>query len=109
AARDVSDHDPEKLEAGFPKRSCSSDKPHHHCGRLLGAFAAARGGVLVYFGYPQAHEDDAERAVRAGLELVAAVGGLKNAPVIPAWHQRRVVLVPSVGCHQQGVVPATTL
>jgi class 3 adenylate cyclase/predicted ATPase len=35
-------------------------------------------GVLVYFGYPQAHEDDAERAVRAGLELVAAVGGLKT-------------------------------
>ena len=34
-------------------------------------------GVLVYFGYPQAHEDDAERAVRAGLELVAGVGGLK--------------------------------
>ena len=30
-------------------------------------------GVLVYFGYPQAHEDDAERAVRAGLELVGAV------------------------------------
>src|SRR6478672_7110646 len=27
-------------------------------------------GVLIYFGYPQAHEDDAERAVRAGLELV---------------------------------------
>ena len=35
-------------------------------------------GVLVYFGYPQAHEDDAERAVRAGLELVAAVGSLKT-------------------------------
>ena len=35
-------------------------------------------GVLVYFGYPQAHEDDAERAVRAGLELVAAVGALKT-------------------------------
>jgi hypothetical protein len=35
-------------------------------------------GVLVYFGYPQAHEDDAERAVAAGLELVAAVGGLKT-------------------------------
>jgi class 3 adenylate cyclase len=32
----------------------------------------------VYFGYPQAHEHDAERAVRAGLELVAAVGGLKT-------------------------------
>ena len=35
-------------------------------------------GVLIYFGYPQAHEDDAERAVRAGLELVAAVGDLKT-------------------------------
>jgi class 3 adenylate cyclase/tetratricopeptide (TPR) repeat protein len=35
-------------------------------------------GVLIYFGYPQAHEDDAERAVRAGLELVAAVGALKT-------------------------------
>ena len=35
-------------------------------------------GVLIYFGYPQAHEDDAERAVRAGLELVAAVTDLKT-------------------------------
>jgi class 3 adenylate cyclase/predicted ATPase len=33
-------------------------------------------GVLVYFGYPQAHEDDAERAVRAGLGVVEAVGRL---------------------------------
>jgi class 3 adenylate cyclase/predicted ATPase len=33
-------------------------------------------GVLIYFGYPHAHEDDAERAVRGGLELVAAVSGL---------------------------------
>jgi class 3 adenylate cyclase len=35
-------------------------------------------GVLVYFGYPQAHEDDAERAVRAGLELIQAIGGLRS-------------------------------
>ena len=35
-------------------------------------------GVLIYFGYPQAHEDDAERAVRAGLELVAAVGAKRH-------------------------------
>jgi class 3 adenylate cyclase/predicted ATPase len=33
-------------------------------------------GVLVYFGYPQAHEDDAERAVRAGLGAIDAVGRL---------------------------------
>jgi class 3 adenylate cyclase/predicted ATPase len=48
-------------------------------GRLGGFVAKYMGdGVLVYFGYPQAHEDDAERAVRAGLDLVAAVGGLKT-------------------------------
>ena len=34
-------------------------------------------GVLVYFGYPQAHEDDAEQAVRAGLALVNAVGEIE--------------------------------
>src|SRR5262249_53955818 len=38
-------------------------------------------GVLVYFGYPRAHEDGAERAVRAGLDIVAAVGQL-DAPAI---------------------------
>jgi class 3 adenylate cyclase len=48
-------------------------------GRSGGFVAKFMGdGVLVYFGYPQAHEDDAERAVRAGLELVAAVGALKT-------------------------------
>jgi class 3 adenylate cyclase len=41
-----------------------------HVARFMGD------GVLVYFGYPQAHEDDAERAVRAGLDLVAKVGQL---------------------------------
>ena len=49
-------------------------------------------GVLVYFGYPQAHEDDAERAVRAGLELIPAVSALK-APVLianPCWHRDRL-------------------
>jgi len=33
-------------------------------------------GVLVYFGYPQAHEDDAERAARAALEMISAVSQL---------------------------------
>jgi class 3 adenylate cyclase len=35
-------------------------------------------GALVYFGYPQAHEDDAERAVCAGLELISALAELKT-------------------------------
>jgi hypothetical protein len=48
-------------------------------GRFGGFVAKYMGdGVLVYFGYPQAHEDDAERAVRAGVELVAAIRDLKT-------------------------------
>src|SRR3974377_70384 len=55
--------------------------------RLGGFVAKYMGdGLLVYFGYPQAHEDDAERAVRAGLELIAAVIALKT----PASLQTRV-------------------
>jgi class 3 adenylate cyclase len=47
-------------------------------GRWGGFIAKYLGdGVLVYFGYPQAHEDDAERAARAGLDLIAAVAALK--------------------------------
>jgi class 3 adenylate cyclase len=47
--------------------------------RFGGFVAKSMGdGVLIYFGYPRAHEDDAERAVRAGLELVMAVGYLKT-------------------------------
>jgi class 3 adenylate cyclase/tetratricopeptide (TPR) repeat protein len=48
--------------------------------RRFGGFVAQHlgDGVLVYFGYPLAHEDDAERAVRAGLELITAVGRLET-------------------------------
>jgi len=46
-------------------------------GRFDGFVAKYMGdGVLVYFGYPRAHEDDAERAVRAGLGVIDAVGRL---------------------------------
>jgi predicted ATPase/class 3 adenylate cyclase len=56
---------------------------YHRCvadtvGRFGGFVAKYMGdGVLVYFGYPQAHEDDAERAVQAGLALVGATGELQ--------------------------------
>jgi len=47
--------------------------------RRFGGFVAKYmgDGVLAYFGYPQAHEDDAERAVRAGLDLIAGIAALK--------------------------------
>jgi predicted ATPase/class 3 adenylate cyclase len=62
---------------------------HHHIGEIIGAYEGiiARymgDGVLAYFGYPQAHEDDAVQAVRAGLALVDAVPNLptgRNAPL----------------------------
>ncbi|MGD9507233.1 MAG: AAA family ATPase [Geminicoccaceae bacterium] len=45
--------------------------------RFEGVVAKFMGdGVLAYFGFPQAHEDDAERAVRAGLAILDAVGRL---------------------------------
>src|SRR5215467_5575226 len=62
--------------------------------RRFGGFVAQYlgDGVLVYFGYPEAHEDDAERAVRTGLELIAAVIALKT----PASLQTRVGIATGV-------------
>ncbi|MBV8090438.1 MAG: adenylate/guanylate cyclase domain-containing protein [Alphaproteobacteria bacterium] len=41
------------------------------------------GGILVYFGYPRAHEDEAERSVRAGLGIVDAMAELNAAILRP--------------------------
>jgi hypothetical protein len=67
-------------------------------------------GVLLYFGYPQAHEDDAERAVRAGLELIAEVARLKTAAAL----QTRigiatglVVVGDMIGAHERDIVGET--
>ena len=68
--------DPEDLrEVISAYQKCVAETVQH-----FGGFVAKYMGdeVLIYFGYPQAHEDDAERAVRAGLDLVAAVGGLQT-------------------------------
>jgi class 3 adenylate cyclase len=57
---------------------------YHRCvadtvARLAGFVAKYFGdGVLIYFGYPEAHEDDAERAVRAGLAVIDAVAKLST-------------------------------
>jgi class 3 adenylate cyclase/tetratricopeptide (TPR) repeat protein len=61
-------------------------------GRFDGFVAKYMGdGVLVYFGYPRAHEDDAERAVRAALAVIEAVGRL------PAREDLRVRLGIATG------------
>lgn len=53
------------------------------CGRVITAYDGmiARfvgDGIIAYFGYPRAHEDDAERAVRAGLDIIAAIRPLET-------------------------------
>ena len=66
--------DPEELSGVIRQFEHTCAAVIKHFGGYIGRFMGD--GLLVYFGYPQAHEDDAERAVRAGLDIVAKVGQL---------------------------------
>src|SRR5277367_52537 len=75
------------------------------CGKVIARFdghiALYLGdGMLAYFGYPRAHEDDAQRAVRAGLGIVEAIGQLNG--VLTEKHG--VSLAVRIGCHTGLVV-----
>jgi class 3 adenylate cyclase/predicted ATPase len=65
-----------------------------HIAQLLGD------GLLVYFGYPQAHEDDAQRAVRTGLEILDAMEALNNR----IEHDKGIRLAVRLGLHTGLVV-----
>ena len=75
------------------------DAYHAACARITltydGFLADFRGdGILAYFGYPRAHEDDAERTVRAALDIIAAVARLETRAARtargPHWHRDRL-------------------
>src|SRR5499427_6324379 len=73
--------DPEDMRAVI-------DAYHATCARITrtydGFLAEFRGdGILAYFGYPLAHEDDAERTVRASLDIIAAVARLETRAAEP--------------------------
>jgi len=73
--------DPEDMNAVM-------DAYHAACARIMltydGVIGDFRGdGILAYFGYPRAHEDDAARTVRAGLDIIAAVARLKTPAAEP--------------------------
>src|SRR6516225_6681128 len=73
--------DPEDMRAVI-------DAYHAACARITrtydGFLAEFRGdGILAFFGYPRAHEDDAERTVRAGLDIIAVVGRLETRAAEP--------------------------
>jgi class 3 adenylate cyclase/tetratricopeptide (TPR) repeat protein/ABC-type transport system involved in cytochrome c biogenesis ATPase subunit len=68
--------DPEEMGAVM-------DAYHAACARIVRAYDGFIGdfrgdGILAYFGYPRAHEDDAERTVRAALDIAAAVARLET-------------------------------
>jgi class 3 adenylate cyclase len=65
-----------------------------HIAQLLGD------GLLVYFGYPLAHEDDAQRAVRTGLGILAAMGDLNTR----LQHEQGIQLAIRLGIHTGLVV-----
>jgi class 3 adenylate cyclase len=73
--------DPEDMRAVI-------DAYHAACARFVRAYDGFVGdfrgdGILAYFGYPIAHEDDAERTVRAGLDIIAAVARLETRAAEP--------------------------
>ena len=68
--------DPEDLsEITEAYHRCVAETVRRHNGLVAHTYGDT---AVVYFGYPQAHEDDPERAVRAALELIAAVTALRN-------------------------------
>src|SRR5215510_7798084 len=68
-----------------------------HIAQLLGD------GLLVYFGYPQAHEDDAQRAVRTGLRILDAMGTLNTRLEMA----KGIRLAVRIGIHTGPVVVGT--
>src|SRR5262249_37138106 len=90
--------DPEDLRAGGRayQTTCAEVIP-----RFAGHIAPLVGdGLLVYFGYPQAHEDDAQGAVRTGLGMVEVIESLNTR----LEHAQGVQLAVRVGIHTGVVV-----
>ncbi|WP_309604881.1 AAA family ATPase [Phenylobacterium sp.] len=97
AAGLAADLDPEEWQAITTQRQREATAT---AARLGGHVTRAGDGLMVYFGYPQAQEDAAERAVRAGLAIVEAMAGL-DAGAAPA---SRLTLSVRIGIHAGTVV-----
>ena len=77
------------------------DSCAHAIERFDGHIAQTLGdGLMVYFGYPRAHEDDAQRAVRAGLAIVDAIRALDTR----LRAEREVAVAVRIGIHTGLVV-----
>src|SRR5205823_12490457 len=81
------------MPGGVYRRTRRGSADAHRCTSL-------GDGLLVYFGYPQAHEDDAQRAVRTGLGMLEAMGTL-NARLV---RDHGIRLTVRIGIHTGLVV-----
>jgi class 3 adenylate cyclase len=105
--------DPEDMRAVFSAyhRTCAQviERYDGHVAKYMGD------GVLAYFGYPQAHEEDPERAVRAALDLTRAVRGLTPRPEVALQARVGIAtglvvvgdLIGEGGAREQAVVGST--
>src|SRR5262249_30683997 len=86
--------DPEDLrEVISAYQKCVAETVH----RFDGFVARYMGdGVLVYFGYPHAHEDDAERAIRTGMAIIDAVAQLNTIAGPPGTLSTRIGIATGV-------------
>jgi predicted ATPase/class 3 adenylate cyclase len=73
--------DPEDMNAVMDAYHAASARIMLSYDGFIGDFRGD--GILAYFGYPRAHEDDAERTVRAGLDIIAAVARLETRAAEP--------------------------
>lgn len=73
--------DPEELTELLTAYRVACVEMVDHFGGHVGNFQGD--GILIYFGYPHAHEDDPQRAIRAGLSMIAAVDQLNSKTAFP--------------------------
>src|SRR5262245_72727 len=93
--------DPEELQRVINAYQDACAQVVHRYNGHIGQYAGD--GLLVYFGYPHAHENDAERALQAGLAIVDAIARV-NAGLAPT----RVRLAVRIGVHSGVVVAGVT-
>ena len=91
--------DPEEMTGLLTAYRVACAEVVERFGGFIGNFMGD--GLLIYFGYPQAHEDDPQRAIRAGLAIIAAVEGLSK-----DFPQHRLPLNVRIGINTGLVVAA---
>jgi class 3 adenylate cyclase len=97
--------DPEELQDILRAYQDTADAVVRRFGGVIARYVGD--GLLIYFGYPQAHEDDAERAVRAGLGIVGAMRELQSRLRLTLTPLPHIPLQVRIGLHTGVAVMGT--